>query len=160
VTKSIWCSPIAYDLTRTSRRVSVPSDLELTVPEVPGAYAIYRQAHVDVCGTILDIGECGPRPKSKPHGLRGRLASGVAHSASEQMALDIRRGHIRNDLRVVWVEAETKKRAKEIQDALITLFRRECGEQPKYNTKPENHSNPESFVLIYAALKVAAGCKT
>jgi hypothetical protein len=58
---------------------------------------------------------------------------------------------------VVWFERESKDDAKELQDALITLFRQECGRQPVYNTKLEQHLQPEAFESIYVALKTRIG---
>jgi len=154
-----WSNPAPYDTTRTVRRVSVPKTLTESVPETPGTYVIYRAAQGDTCDVIIDIGETGPRPNSKPHGLRGRLATTVAHSASEKIARDTNGGKV-GDLRVVWSEAESKEAAKELQDALITLFRRECGRQPMYNTKHEDHLQPEAFESTYHDLKRQIGCST
>ena len=160
MTKASWCSPTVYDVTRTPERASVPNRLTLTVPEAPGAYAIYHLGQAGVFETILDFGECGLRPNSKPHGLRGRLASNAAHSASARIALDLARGRLQGDLRVVWLEAETKELAKEIQDGLLSLFRRECGRQPRYNSKVEHHPCPGLFESVYSDLKVVARCTT
>lgn len=155
---AMWSTGIAYDLSRTLRRASVPRALGHAVPEVPGAYLIYRLGHADTLETILDIGECGLRPNSKPHGLRGRLASEVAHSASARIAHDVVRGHLRGDLHVMWCEATSKESAKEVQDALISLFVRECGCRPRYNSKREHHARPDSFLAMYRQAKVLAGC--
>jgi len=156
--KRRWSNPVTYDLTRTLRRVSVPEALGNTVPEVPGTYAICRIGQAETFEIILDIGECGPRPNSRPHGLRGRLAAVVAHSASEQIARDLQNGSLQGNLCVVWFETESKGPAKEIQDALISLFRRDCGKQPRYNTKHEWHAHPDNFRPIYLELKVLTGC--
>jgi hypothetical protein len=123
------------------------------VPEVPGTYIIYRIGEAQPTEQIIDIGECGPRPRSKPRGLRGRIASAVPHSASERMAEDIARGDLRGELRVVWRPSESKKDSKQAQDALITLFRREFARQPRYNCRREHSSHPESFEAAYLALK-------
>ena len=123
------------------------------MPECAGTYVIFRTGVGDLSESIIDIGECGPRPNSNPCGLRGRLASTVAHSASERIATDIARGHLDGDLAVVWVESTSKAVAKEIQDALICLFRRDFGRQPKYNAKIEYCEQPERFQATYAALK-------
>jgi hypothetical protein len=64
-----WSSPFPYDLTRTSRRVSVPTSFKHLVPEAAGAYVIYSSGSGAVDEAILDIGECGPRPNSSPRGL-------------------------------------------------------------------------------------------
>ncbi len=145
---------------RTLRRVSVPKAFTESVPETPGTYVIYCVAQGNTCDIIIDIGETGLRPNSKPHGLRGRLATTVAHSASEKIVRDIERGKVFGDLRVVWTETESKEAAKGLQDGLITLFRRECGRQPKYNTKHEEHLKPETFESIYDDLKRRIGCST
>lgn len=160
MTNPAWCKPVVYDLTRSARRTSVPKDVTLDVPELPGVYAICRVGAGGVFEAILDIGECGLRPRSSPRGLRGRLASGVAHSASERIAADVSCGRLQGGLHVVWLEAESKEFAKEVQDALLTLFVRECGMQPKYNEKPEHHKSPERFESIYHQLKAVAGCGT
>ena len=55
----MWSTPIAYDLTRSKRRASVPTKYTLTVPQESGVYAI-----CDSSGQIIYIGECGPRAKS------------------------------------------------------------------------------------------------
>jgi hypothetical protein len=86
--------------------------------------------------------------------LRGRLASNVAHSASARIATDIARGHLDGDLAVVWWESDLKEAAKELQDALICLFKRDFGRQPKYNAKIESCEEPERFESTYDALKV------
>ena len=156
----VWSNPIPYDTTRTLRRVSVPKAFTESVPETPGTYVIHRVAQGNACDIIIDIGETGPRPKSKPHGLRGRLATTVAHSASKKIARDIKGGKVFGDLRVVWTETESKEAAKELQDGLITLFRRECGRQPEYNAKREKHLQPEAFESIYDDLKRQIGCST
>ena len=153
-----WSNPLPYDLTRTVRRVSVPKQFAKSVPETPGTYVIYRVGQVNTCDAIVDIGEAGQRPNSTPQGLRGRLATTVAHSASKKIAVDINDGRLSEELRVVWLERESKDDAKELQDALITLFRQECGQQPIYNKKPEQHWQPEVFESIYADLKTLIGC--
>lgn len=154
----VWSNPVLYDMTRTRRRVSVPKAFTERVPETPGTYVIHRVAQGNACEIIIGIGETGLRPNSKPHGLRGRLATGVAHSASEKIARDIERGKAVGDLRVVWIETESKEAAKELQDGLITLFRRECERQPEYNAKYEEHLEPEVFESIYDDLKKRIGC--
>lgn len=156
----VWSNPVPYDATRTRCRVSVPKAFSECVPETPGTYVIHRVAQGNACNIIIDIGETGPRPKSKPHGLRGRLATTVAHSASEKIACDVKGGKVFGDLRVVWTETESKEAAKELQDGLITLFRRECGRQPEYNAKYEEHLRPEVFESIYDDLKRWIGCST
>lgn len=152
-----WNNPVVYNLRRTSFRASVPRESEETVPEKPGAYVIYDGSQKDLCKRIVDIGETGPRQNSKPHGLRGRLASTVAHSASQKMAEDIKTTKIADDLWIVWYWTESKKSAKDLQDALITLFRQECKRQPRYNTKWEEYSQPEKFESIYTDLKKQIG---
>ena len=153
-----WSSPVPYDLTRTSRRASVPPSIERVMPETPGAYAIFRAGISRTIDAILDIGECGPRPRSSPHGLRGRLATSVAHSASERIARDLQTGVLTGTLHVAWLSASSKQSAKEIQDALITLFVQDCGTQPLYNNKLERHARPEPFNPDYQCLKRLAGC--
>ena len=153
-----WSNPVAYDLTRTLRRASVPKAFEHAVPEMPGIYVIYRLGQNNATEAILDIGECGPRPNSSRKGLRGRLASGVAHSASERIAQDVLSGVLTDDLFVVWREAESKNLAKDTQDALISLFRRDYGRQPRYNTKLEYHAHPEIFESIYTEVMALIGC--
>jgi hypothetical protein len=148
-----WSEPHAYDLTRARKRASVPKALERAVPERAGTYVIFRTGVCDASESVIDIGECGPRANSKPCGLRGRLASNVAHSASERIASDITRGDLHDDLAVGWIEATSKTVAKEIQDALICLFRRDFGRQPKYNAKAEYCQQPERFQPTYDALK-------
>jgi hypothetical protein len=130
----------------------------MRAPDVPGTYVIYRVGLASVCDAIVDVGETGQRPRSNIQGLRGRLATSVAHSASEKIASDIRSGKLSDDLRVVWIEQESKAEAKELQDALISLFRQECGRQPGYNTKRESHPSPEQFESVYDTLKVHIGC--
>jgi len=76
------------------------------------------------------------------------------------MAQDIKAGKIANDLWVVWYWTESKESAKELQDALITLFRREYKRQPQYNIKREGHSQPETFESIYIDLKRRIGSLT
>ncbi len=152
-----WSKPVPYDLTRTSRRASVPKALEDGVPQTSGVYAIFRVGQTGALETILDIGECGPQPKSSPHGLRGRLATSVAHSASQRMAVDIGVGKLSGELRVVWFEAESKSLAKDAQDALASLFKREYGRQPEYNAKREDHPAPRTFEAVFEELKVLAG---
>ena len=154
----IWSNPKPYDVTRTLRRASVPRQFVKSVPETPGTYVIYRVGQTNICDAIVDIGEAGPRPNSTPHGLRGRLATTVAHSASEKIAAEITGGKLSDELRVVWLERESKDDAKELQDALITLFRQECGRQPVYNARSEHHPQPKAFESIYAALKKRIGC--
>ncbi len=152
-----WCDPIPYDLSRTRRRASVPREFSKSVPETPGTYVIYRVGQANTCDAVIDVGEAGLRPNSTPKGLRGRLATAVAHTASQKMATDIRGGTLPNKLCVVWVERASKEDAKELQDALITLFREQCGRQPRYNTKLEQHPQPLAFVHVYAALKMHLG---
>lgn len=156
----VWSNPVPYDTTRSRRRVSVPRAFTGSVPQTPGTYVIYRVAEGNACDIVIDIGETGLRPKSIPHGLRGRLATTVAHSASEKIACDIKGGKAFGDLRVVWRKRESKEAAKELQDGLITLFRRECGRQPEYNAKHEEHLRPEEFISIYDDLKRRIGCST
>lgn len=153
-----WSKPVPYDLARTPRRASVPKAFEHLVPQTPGTYAIFCVGQIDALKSILDIGECGPRLKSPPHGLRGRLATGVAHSASQRIAADMGVGRLSNDLRVVWFEAESKGVAKDAQDALVSLFRRDYGKQPKYNLKPEDHSKAAVFEAMFRELKTLTGC--
>ena len=153
-----WSNPIPYDVTRTLHRASVPRQFAKSVPETPGTYVIYRVGQANTCDAIVDIGEAGPRLNSTPQGLRGRLATTVSHSSSEKIAAEINDGKLPNELCVVWFERESKDDAKELQDALITLFRQECGRQPVYNTMPEQHPQPEAFESIYAALKTRIGC--
>lgn len=98
-----------------------------------------------MCGAIVDIGETGLRPNSTSHGLRGRLATTVAHSASEKIAAGINDGTVFDELRVTWLQRD----AKELQDALLTLFPQDCGRQPVYNRKTEHHMQPEVFESIY-----------
>ena len=63
--------------------------------------AILRTGTSEVFDAILDIGECGPRANSTPHGLRGRLANDVPHSASQNIADDLRNGVLAGPLSVV-----------------------------------------------------------
>jgi hypothetical protein len=137
--KQSWSNPVRYDLTRSKRRASIPKEFASMVPESSGVYVIYRTGEGNVSEVILDIGETGPRPNSTAHGLRGRLATTVSHSASEKIARDKRNGKILCDLRVIWFETESKSHAKDLQDALITLFRSEYGLQPVYNSRLEVH---------------------
>jgi len=153
-----WSDPIPYDLSRTHCRASVPKRFAMRVPEAPGTYVICRIGQPNVCEGVLDIGEAGLRPDSTPRGLRGRLATTVAHSASQKIAADIDDGGLPNELRVVWVRRQAKEDAKELQDALITLFSQECGRQPRYNTKLEQHAESEAYGTVYAALKARIGC--
>ena len=153
-----WCDPIPYDLSRTRRRASVPREFIKSVPETPGTYVIYRIGQANTCDAVIDIGEAGLRPNSTPKGLRGRLATTVPHSASEKIAADTNDGKLPDELCVVWVERRSKEDAKELQNALVSLFRQECGRQPRYNTKLEQHPEPEDFVAVYAALKTHIGC--
>ena len=155
-----WSDSVVYNLRRTFFRASVPKEAEGNVPEKPGSYIIYDKSQSDLCKRIIDIGETGPRPNSKPHGLRGRLASTVAHSASQKMAQDIQAGKIAINLWVIWYWTESKELAKELQDALITLFRREYKRQPQYNIKWEEHLQPEAFESIYIDLKRRLGSLT
>ncbi len=148
-----WSDPIPYDLSRTLRRASVPPGFSSSVPQTPGTYVIYCTAQPDLCEAIIDIGEAGPRAKARPKGLRGRLATTVAHTASERMAADVQAGKLPNRLRVVWIERPSKEDAKELQDALISLFRTDCGRQPRHNKRLEQHPKPEAFLAICAALK-------
>lgn len=157
MTTGNWSKAISYDLARTSWRASVPPHLTHVVPETPGTYAILRIGTAEIFDAILDIGECGPRANSTPHGLRGRLASDVPHSASKNIADDLRNGILVGPLSVVWVEMFSKDSAKDLQDALITLFRDEYGKQPRYNRKRENHSNPVPFIGVYQQLKTLTG---
>jgi hypothetical protein len=153
-----WSKPVPYDLTRTLRRTSVPPDFEREVPETPGTYAIFRTAAGTTIDTILDIGECGPRPKSSPHKLKGPLATTVPHSASERIARDLQRGVLLGTLDVAWLPASSKESAKDTQNALITLFVQECGSPPRYNKKPERHVRPDTLIAEYQTLKRLAGC--
>jgi hypothetical protein len=152
-----WSNPVPYDLRRSARRTSVPKEFETLVPESSGAYVIYRMGDGLIGDLILDIGETGQRPRSTPHGLRGRLATTVPHSASERIALDIARGKIRYSLWVIWFETESKSSARSLQDALITLFREEYGRQPEYNTKAEVHHQPHMYIKVFSALKRKVG---
>ena len=148
-----WSPPVAYDLTRTEKRVSVPEEKKTAVPTRAGVYAICaRSPGKEVSDLILDIGECGPRPSSR-RGLRERLASTVDHSASERIAKDIKNGELGDVLFVVWAEADSKRGAKEAQDALICLFKREFGKQPKYNNRIEDSSCLDKYVILYERLK-------
>jgi hypothetical protein len=153
-----WSDPVPYDLSRTPRRASVPRGFSKSVPETPGTYVVYRIGQANPCEAIIDIGEAGPRARSTPKGLRGRLATAVAHAASKKIAADVGDGRLRDELRVVWVERQSKEDAKELQDALISLFRQECGRQPRYNTRVEKHPHPELFAPAYADLKRHIGC--
>lgn len=78
----------------------------------------------------------------------------------KKMAQDIKTGKIADDLWVVWCWTESKELAKELQDALITLFRRECKRQPQYNIKWEGHPQPETFESVYIDLKRQVGSLT
>jgi len=153
-----WSDPVPYDLSRTPRRASVPRGLSNSVPETPGTYVIYLIGQANPCDAIIDIGEAGPRANSTPKGLRGRLAAAVAAAASERMAADIERGKLPDRPCVVWVERQSKEDAKELQDALISLFRRDCGRQPRYNERLGQHPEPEAFEPVYVALKRHIGC--
>jgi hypothetical protein len=153
-----WSDPLPYDLSRAPRRASVPRRLSASVPQTPGTYVICAVGQTNTCDAIINIGEAGPRAKSTPKGLRGRLATTVAAAASERIAADIAGGRLPDRLCVVWVERESKEDAKELQDALITLFRMDCGRQPRYNRRLEQHPEPEAFVRLYAALKTHVGC--
>jgi len=152
-----WSDPVPYNLRRALFRASVPKEYEKDVPETPGTYVIVEESSETLCGKIIGIGETGLRPRSKPHGLRGRLASTVSHSASERIAKDIKNGKIADNLWVVWYQTETKQEAKDIQDAMITIFRRECKRQPRYNEKIEIHVNPELYISIFVDLKRRIG---
>jgi hypothetical protein len=70
------------------------------------------------------------------------------------MASDILCGALDTDLVVSWVEAESKRVAKETQDALISLFTAEFGRQPTYNTKSEQCAYPENRSRLYDELKL------
>jgi hypothetical protein len=155
--KKAWSDPVTYNLKRTLFRASIPKEYEKEVPETPGTYVIIDESSKALCEKIVDIGETGLRPASKPHGLRGRLASNVSHSASERIALDIKNGKIAENLSVVWYQTETKREAKAIQDALITLFCREYKRQPLYNKKVEIHRQPEQHISVYIDLKIRIG---
>jgi hypothetical protein len=148
-----WSEPLPYDLSRTINRASVPRSSETKVPELPGTYVVFLTGEKKPEEAILDVGECGPRNRSKPCGLRARIASSVTHSASEKIASDIRGHRLTGDFRVIWRTAESKQDAKFVQDALITLFRREFSRQPRYNSRPENCARPELFEPDYIALK-------
>ncbi len=127
------------------------------MPRSAGVYAICAEGSGKGVGDlILDIGECGPRPSSG-RGLRERLASTVEHSASEKIARDIKSGKVQDPLYVVWAVAACKEEAKEAQDALICLFGREFGEQPKYNTKKEDSNCPDDHAGLYENLKALVG---
>jgi hypothetical protein len=69
------------------------------------------------------------------------------------MARDICSGKLDSSLRIVWHEPESKEHAKSAQDALISLFRRDFGRQPQYNTKREDHPAPERYEAIYSEIK-------
>ena len=152
---AVWSVPCVYDLTRTPKRASVPKSCEETVPECPAAYVIFEADSGDAGVSVLDIGECGPRPRSKPGGLRGRLATNVAHSSSERIALDLSNGRtgLRNRLYVIWTKCGSKETAKTTQDALLVLFKSEFGRQPKYNAKIEYCSDADRFKSTYEVLK-------
>ena len=156
--KHTWSNPVPYDLTRSKQRASIPKEFLSRVPESSGAYVIFRKGVGDISKVILDIGEAGPRPNSTPHGLRGRLATTVSHSASEKIARDIRNGDILCDICVIWFETESKSLAKDLQDALITLFRREYGLQPVYNSRLELHPRPDVYVEAFVQLKKKLDC--
>ena len=127
------------------------------MPLRAGVYAICAEGSAKGVGDlILDIGECGPRP-STGRGLRERLASTVDHSASEEIARDIESGRVQDPLCVVWATAASKEEAKEAQDALICLFKREFGKRPKYNRKPEYSSCPDGHLALYENLKTLVG---
>ena len=152
--QSAWSNRRPYNLSRLVKRASVPKDFEGDVPETPGAYVIYKTGETDPGNAILDIGECGPRLGWRPHGLRGRLASRVPHSASERIAADIREGGLKSDhLFVVWMACASKADAKLMQDGLISLFVREFGRQPAYNRKREYCADASGFEAIYDGLK-------
>ena len=153
-----WSHPLPYDLTRSDRRVSIPPGFADQVPETPGAYVVYHPNRNNACDAILNIGETGLRPNSSPQGLRGRLATTVAHSASENIANDLRSGTLDSEINIVWCQCASKATAKELQDALITLFRDEYGRQPKYNRKREHSIKAPAFQTIYSELKSHIGC--
>ena len=157
-TMQAWSDPLPYDLSRTPRRASVPRAFTKSVPETPGTYVIYLINQAHTCDIVIDIGEAGPRANSTPKGLRGRLATAVAHAASERMAAEIQAGELTNKLRVVYVERPSKEAAEELQDALVSLFRQECGRQPRYNARLEQHPAPGAFEPVYTALKTHIGC--
>ena len=58
---------------------------------------------------------------------------------------------------VVWAVAASKEEAEEAQDALLCLFEREFGRQPKYNRKPEYSHRPEAHGTLYDNLKILVG---
>ena len=118
-----------------------------------GTYAIFRIGIGTFDALLLDIGECGPRVNSKPRGLRGRLATTVAHSSSQRLAIDVVSRVLPEPLYVVWTECTSKEHAKSMQDALLVLFKREFGHQPKYNTKVERCAEPDQFGASYESLK-------
>jgi hypothetical protein len=149
---SPWSEPLPYDLSRTPRRGSVPAQHGHVVPETPGTYVIYRASGANPGDAIVDIGEAGPRSDSKPHGLRGRLASSVAHSASERIAADLALGAHATGLCVVWIRTQSKEEAKHLQDGLLTLFRQQWGHQPPYNRKLEYCEQPQLFQQVYLDL--------
>jgi hypothetical protein len=125
--KPAWSNPVPYDLTRTLKGARLPEKVTNAVPESSSAHVIYRVGQGNIGTHILAIGETGPRSNATPHGLRGRLASAVAHSASQEMAADISNGNVQGEMCVIWFETTSKSSAKELQDALLTLFRQEYG---------------------------------
>ena len=81
----------------------------------------------------------------------------MAHSASERIAEDLKSGELQGLLFAVWAEAASKAEAKEAQDALLSLFTREFGRQPKYNRKAERSGRPDDHAPLYENLKMLCG---
>jgi len=132
----------------------VPLNLANQVPQLPGVYVIFSTQKDTIEDRIIDIGMAGLR---KGQGLRGRIASAVAHSASENMADDIANGTLPDALQIVWINTDTQPEAKGLEEALITLFQNEFGRRPMYNGNGGHVANYGIYQPTYDALKLHIG---
>ena len=145
-----WSEPVPFDLTRTNRRVSVPKSFASKVPKLPGVYVIIRADKTAVQERILDVGMAGPR---NGKGLRGRIASCVAHSACQRIAEAISENVLTDTLKVIWLAADSDQRAKQLEGAILALFREEFSRLPLYNSNGGSTTHFEMYSPNYDALK-------
>jgi hypothetical protein len=149
-----WSTPHRYDLTRSQRRTTIPSSFTQSVPECPETCVIFHVGPGSAGELILNIGECGPRSASTPRGLRGRLASGAAHSSSERIAHDLVSGLLRGPLLVCGQNARQRGR----QEAAGRVTRSLCA-----RIRPAPKVQHEGGALlglrpVHAVVRIVKGC--
>ena len=146
-----WTNWTNMDLTRVAYRVSVPDAIAHQIPRTPAVYAIRNPlAPGAPAERIIDIGMAGLR---RGKGVRGRLASAVAHSACERIATAHAQGVLQLPVEVSCWILNGEAAAKSLEAGLMTLFNTEFHRLPMFNHQPEPHEAPQAYEQIYQELK-------